>query len=62
MAKDKYDVRFNLIDDNLIQIEKRVQKIIKAYSKAIELDPNDAKAYYNRGRAYQLLGDIRNRK
>jgi len=27
------------------------------FNKALELDPNLAQAYYNRGRAYQALGD-----
>jgi len=30
---------------------------IQDYSKAIELNPNDAEAYYNRGNAKVNLGD-----
>jgi tetratricopeptide (TPR) repeat protein len=32
------------------------KQAIEAYSKGIELDPNDAKAYYNRGVAYAMPG------
>ena len=32
------------------------ERSIKDYDKAIELDPNDAAAYYNRGHSYSDLG------
>lgn len=35
------------------------KQAIEAYSRAIELDPNDAKAYSCRGIAYNNLGDHR---
>ena len=31
---------------------------IRDYTKAIELDPNDANAYYNRGVSKENLGDL----
>ena len=33
------------------------KQAIEAYSRAIELDPNDAWVYFNRGVAYDNLGD-----
>jgi len=35
---------------------KEFERAIEDFSKAIELDPNDAEAYYNRGLAYAKLG------
>ena len=32
------------------------ERAIEDYDKAIELDPNDAQAYYNRGNSYGNLG------
>lgn len=40
--------------------EKDLQKAIELYSKAIELDPNFAEAYSNRGYAKYLLGEEKN--
>lgn len=37
--------------------QKRYEKAIQEYDKAIELNPNDYKSYYNRGKCYQALDD-----
>ena len=37
--------------------KKSILKSITDYNRAIELNPEDASAYYNRGRAKDKLGD-----
>ena len=43
-------------------IQSKLQKAIELYTHVIELNPKDAKAYYNRGLAYNQTGDADNAK
>ena len=52
-AEKHYNRGLDLRDD------ERWEEAIAEYSKAINLDPNYAKAYNNRGSAYSYLGDLR---
>ena len=63
----KKPLQFNVIQLKIdgIQMKDRFfiesgdyQRTIKNYKKAIEINPNYANAYYNRGNAYYKLGDF----
>ena len=43
-------------EDRLDAVEKLTDQAIKDYTKAIELDPRDTHAYYNRGNTYYKKG------
>lgn len=43
----------------MARIGRKDQEAREAFTKAIELNPKDALAYFNRGAAYAQLGDDR---
>jgi tetratricopeptide (TPR) repeat protein len=55
----KYWDQFSALDSNYVvdrgEVYQKLQKYELAYSKMIEINPNNAKAYYNRGLLYKHL-------
>ena len=43
---------------NFMMMLNQIDEALKAYSRAIELSPNNAKTYYNRGVAYDMKSDV----
>ena len=50
------DANAYLSSGNEYYNKRQYERAIKDYSKAIQLNPNSATAYFNRGNAYQALG------
>ena len=57
IEKDKENLARNFINlGNAYYFDFKVEEAIKAYDKAIEINPDDYKAWYNKGVALNKLG------
>jgi tetratricopeptide (TPR) repeat protein len=54
---DKANAEMLKDDGNQLMSEERFSEASEAYSRALELDPNNAVIYYNRAAAYYRLGE-----
>ena len=55
--RDRFNVKAYLLKGSLLIEEKQLDKALENYQEAIELIPQEAQLYQERGRIHLLMGD-----